>query len=80
MDRFADDLDLAQCRIDQVTELAVAAIRNRSGFSSGRQFCLDCGEKIPAQRLAHVPHALRCVPCQACHERGRNPFLPTAAH
>lgn len=80
MERFADDLDLAQCRIDQVTELAVAAIRSRSRLTTGRQFCLDCGEKIPAQRLVQVPGALRCVPCQACHEHRQNPFWPTAAH
>lgn len=31
--------------------------------------CLDCGEPIPAARLAAWPSAARCVDCQADHER-----------
>lgn len=69
MERFADELDLAQFRIDQVTELAIAEIRKRSSLVKGRQHCLDCGEKIPAQRLVHVPSATRCAPCQDRQER-----------
>jgi phage/conjugal plasmid C-4 type zinc finger TraR family protein len=68
LERFADELDLAQFRIDQVTELAIAEIRKRSNLVTGRQHCLDCGEKIPAQRLAHVPSATRCAPCQERQE------------
>ena len=30
----------------------------------GRVVCRDCGEVIPAARLAAVPHAARCVVCQ----------------
>lgn len=27
--------------------------------------CADCGGVIPAKRLAAMPNATRCVPCQA---------------
>lgn len=26
--------------------------------------CIDCGGKVPAKRLAAMPDATRCVPCQ----------------
>jgi len=29
----------------------------------GRVVCLDCGELIPAARLAAIPDACRCVEC-----------------
>lgn len=69
MERFADELDLAQFRIDQVTELAIAAIRKSSRLAVGRKSCLDCGDMIPAKRLQHVPNAARCAPCQDHEER-----------
>jgi len=69
LERFADELDLAQCRIDQVTELAIAAIRARTSRAPGRETCLDCGCEIPAKRLMHVPNATRCTRCQERHER-----------
>ncbi len=69
MERFADELDLAQCRIDQVTELAVAAIRRHAGVTVGRQSCIDCDDTIPAKRLVYVPNATRCASCQDDHER-----------
>jgi phage/conjugal plasmid C-4 type zinc finger TraR family protein len=72
LERFADDLDLAQSRIDQVTELAIAEIRKRAGLTQGREYCLDCGIKIPAKRLVHVPNAARCAPCQERQERPRH--------
>ena len=31
--------------------------------------CEDCGKAIPAQRLAAIPYALRCVPCEEKHEQ-----------
>lgn len=34
--------------------------------------CLDCEEPISEKRLAVVPWALRCVGCQARHERRRD--------
>jgi len=69
VERFADELDLAQFRIDQVTELAIAAIRKHAGLAVGRESCRDCGDVIPAKRLRYVPNATRCAPCQALEER-----------
>ncbi len=31
---------------------------------AGRVICLECGEPIPANRLAAMPGAARCVECQ----------------
>lgn len=64
MERFADELDLAQSRIDQVTELAIAAIRKHSSLAVGRQSCIDCGDVISVKRLSYIPNATRCTPCQ----------------
>jgi len=69
VERFADELDLAQFRIDQVTELAIAAIRKNTALAVGRKTCLDCGGMIPARRLLCVPNAARCASCQDHQER-----------
>lgn len=68
VERFADDLDLAQFRSDQLTELAIAARRIHQSTHAGWEYCLECGSKIPELRLHHVPSALRCRPCQEEHE------------
>ena len=70
LERFADELDLVQFHMDQVTELAITAIRQGSGLAAGREYCLDCDCRIPAKRLVHMPSATRCVPCQDRQERG----------
>lgn len=31
--------------------------------------CRECDAPIPEQRLAHVPDAVRCIDCQAFHEK-----------
>jgi phage/conjugal plasmid C-4 type zinc finger TraR family protein len=69
LERFADEVDLAQHCAQQLTELAIAAIRHRAEAGAGREDCLDCGETIPKDRLAQVPNACRCTPCQDRHER-----------
>lgn len=33
--------------------------------------CEDCGDQVPAQRLAALPMTARCVACQALAERSR---------
>lgn len=45
--------------------------------------CEDCGEPIPAARLAAIPNARFCIQCQSSHERKggikftfSNPFVP----
>jgi len=37
----------------------------------GHRCCVDCERPIPSARLERVPGAVRCVRCQARHERGR---------
>ncbi|HYN77603.1 MAG TPA: TraR/DksA C4-type zinc finger protein [Lamprocystis sp. (in: g-proteobacteria)] len=69
LERFADELDLVQFHMDQVTELAITAIRNGSSLATGREYCFDCGCRIPERRLVHVPNATRCAPCQDRRER-----------
>jgi len=71
LDRFADELDLTQVRIDQATEFAVAQIRRQTTQGEGRRACLDCGDAIPLQRQRHVPNAIRCIGCQDLYERRR---------
>ncbi|CRI67259.1 hypothetical protein THIOKS1500021 [Thiocapsa sp. KS1] len=75
MERFADELDLTQFRIDQLTELAVTALRDQASRASGRDHCLDCGDVIPEKRLIYVPNASRCAPCQDRQERLGRGFL-----
>lgn len=41
----------------------------------GERACADCGQAIPAERLAILPHATRCVQCQAVFERLRRRAL-----
>ncbi|WP_296700979.1 TraR/DksA C4-type zinc finger protein [Thiocapsa sp. UBA6158] len=78
LERFADELDLTQFRIDQLTALAVAAMRDQANLVSGRDHCLDCGDLIPAKRLIYVPNATRCAPCQDREERLGRGFMPGA--
>jgi len=78
MERFADELDLAQYQTDTMTALAIAAVRGRfdantdADADAGRSDCSDCGEAIPQARLQQVPGAHRCVLCQERHERRSN--------
>ena len=73
-ERFADELDLVQFHMDQVTELAITAIRKGSGLVTGREYCADCGCRIPEKRLVHMPSAIRCAPCQDRQERRGSPL------
>ena len=49
--------------LDQVD----AALRRIEEGSYGQ--CQDCGKKIPEKRLAAVPYARCCVPCEEKRER-----------
>ncbi|MBK1621167.1 hypothetical protein CKO42_22660 [Lamprobacter modestohalophilus] len=68
MERFADELDLAQYQTDLLTTSAIAAIRQQITAEPGREHCLDCGAPIPLARLRQVPSATRCTLCQEDHE------------
>lgn len=56
-------LDIASARRDaQELEEVLAALSRVDGPGFDR--CVDCGERIPAARLAAKPQALRCVDCE----------------
>lgn len=79
MERFADELDLAQVRSDELTQWTIAAIRRRINDGVGRMDCQDCGEPVPSERLHHVPNAIRCAPCQEQQEKRQSQFVVTAS-
>lgn len=62
--------DLSAARLDheirQLRELD-AALRRMEGPDFG--LCQDCGAPIPVARLVANPAAVRCVTCQALHEK-----------
>lgn len=49
----------------QLAAVEAALERLRAGTFG---LCLDCGDEIPARRLAAVPWAFRCVACQQAFE------------
>ena len=59
---------------DQEELMAIDAARGRISEGSYGE-CVDCGCEIPFQRLQAQPTALRCVPCQARHEKS-HPAAP----
>lgn len=61
----ADRASEIQERIEAATKVAAAhagAGVNRLPHAS--PICVDCGHGIPAERLAVMPQASRCVDCQ----------------
>lgn len=48
-------------QLDQVTE------QPRTD-KQGARCCIECSEPIPLPRLVAVPHAVRCIGCQAIKE------------
>jgi phage/conjugal plasmid C-4 type zinc finger TraR family protein len=66
---MTDEADMAR----EIEERARAnAIRLQSSHLArqGREFCVDCGERISDSRRAALPSARRCAVCQGLHERG----------
>jgi RNA polymerase-binding transcription factor DksA len=47
---------------------AVEITEDQAIDEDGRVWCLDCPAQIPPERLALVPHAVRCHGCQEVHE------------
>ena len=67
-----DDADRAEEYQEQMIADAIESSRRSALASSameGDGACIRCGEPIPAQRLRAIPHAVRCVECQADFER-----------
>ncbi|MGK9451914.1 TraR/DksA C4-type zinc finger protein [Acidithiobacillus caldus] len=68
-----DEADIAAELEQRYRELALARLRASPSEepdedANGNRFCLDCGESIPADRVAAV-HAVRCVACATRRER-----------
>jgi len=47
---------------------ARAALAGAQVIVNGQVVCADCGQPIPAKRLAAVPGAIRCRDCQEAAE------------
>ncbi|WP_413207779.1 TraR/DksA family transcriptional regulator [Rhodospirillum sp. A1_3_36] len=65
---MADDGDRAQAAMERHLAQALSA-HSRRPQVNGNGICRDCGCEIPAERLAVLPWAARCVDCQDDHER-----------
>lgn len=65
------ELDMAMGDRDTVAlgEVSAALARLRDTEAGRYGLCTDCGDEIPFDRLKVEPWALRCVACQAIHER-----------
>jgi DnaK suppressor protein len=58
---------------EMLNQLAISAHVNRKPEApliiDGLRCCVYCEEIIDADRLAYLPHAVRCVSCQQDHEK-----------
>lgn len=61
-------------RIEQAARDAAAQQASKALAGPGQAECDDCGAEIPAPRRAANPAAIRCVHCQAAHERSQALF------
>jgi len=70
-----DPADLAHVQEEAFRTQALARAQRTRGrgpdMSDGTPKCWDCGEEIPAARLAKVPDAECCVSCQNEREGNR---------
>lgn len=62
------DQDIAVVR-RQVEELTLVEAAQKRLDDAGFGVCGDCGADIGLERLLAVPHATRCIACQAQHEK-----------
>lgn len=62
MDVIEEEGEMAEDRIHLVED----AMQRIADGTYGR--CLDCGCKIPLERLKIIPYAKYCVPCEENHE------------
>lgn len=63
-------IELAEYRVEQETEAAIARARAALVGSSGRMVC-DCGEPISEARRRAVPNTDKCVDCATFTENQR---------
>lgn len=73
-----DEIDRAQECEQQARDHALSAMRSRPVEEpvvvNGRRVCPDCIAPLSAERLAALPHAVRCVKCQTLHESHQRSF------
>jgi phage/conjugal plasmid C-4 type zinc finger TraR family protein len=66
---FGDDAQAAEALFREgAIAAALPAPAGTQVVENGRVVCAECGELIPAVRLAAVPGAIRCRACQADFE------------
>jgi phage/conjugal plasmid C-4 type zinc finger TraR family protein len=68
---MTDAVDDAQLATQAFTDAALSQVRRpavRRAVPAGPAWCVDCGDEIPAARLAAVPDAERCVDCQVLRD------------
>lgn len=66
MTDFGDDAQAAEALFREgAIAAALPAPAGNQVVENGRVVCAECGEPIPAVRLAAVPGAIRCRACQA---------------
>jgi len=59
-----DELELAN-QIDEIEDALDRIAKDQYGL------CVECGRGIPAERIAAIPQAARCIDCQRRAERAR---------
>jgi phage/conjugal plasmid C-4 type zinc finger TraR family protein len=67
-----DDVDYASEREQRELERRIKSIQgslNTNRDANGDVRCEDCDEIIPPARIAAMPSARRCIPCQTSSER-----------
>lgn len=70
-----DDIDRAKELETRQRAAALAAQKQRAQETEaplivdGVRYCLDCGDPIPAARLAARPESVRCIDCKEIRER-----------
>ena len=81
-ERHADPLDEASALSASLTEQAISAARRVNAPESHPDFdgesCIDCGDTIPANRLALAK--IRCVRCQTLKEKRAAQFGRPGRH
>lgn len=66
-DMLADmDAAIVDRQVNEVREIETTIKRLAAGDYGS---CVDCGADIPFERLRVYPTAMRCISCQAVHEK-----------
>jgi DnaK suppressor protein len=76
-----DDIDLALVSLQAETLEQIDDALDRLEVGE-YGYCADCGQEIPARRLAALPFAVRCLRCEQENEErhARRPLAHTAHH